>query len=338
MRRPSVLSCCLIVATMAVTAGCSTGGDDDAATTTTAAATTSSEATSTTEAASSEGEEDDGDDICPSTAELETVVGGPVEVDGNSGASMSASLEGSISYVYSGCEAELTEGGQGTVSITRIDSAQIDGVEVEGSVFTQLRDAAVADFAEDGFEQLAELGAEAYRDGSQVVFLSGDVVVFVEVDVDGEASVDAALEVAAALISSDETIPSDDLDCEVLGAMVSESFGDVTDTAVSGGSMIIGDLQFETTGCQADHSEGNETSIDVTDASVWQEWIAAKESSTFTSSLTEPEVGEHDAFDDGERLVVDDGDRPWVIEASGDDLDPDPAAVRLSLAELAVGR
>lgn len=338
MRRSPVLVHCVLAASVVVFAGCSSGGDDAATTTTTTTAetTSTSEAASTTEGGA--GGTDDGDEVCPATSELETVIGGPVDVERSSGMRLSGSFERAISFAYDGCEARLTEGGQGEVSVSRIESAEVDGADVEGSVFAQLRDAAMADFEEEGFELLAELGAEAYRDGSEVVLLADDAMVFLEAEVDGEESVDAALEVAAALISSGQQLSPDDPDCEALGALAAETLGEISDTAVSGGSTIIGDLQFQTSGCRADHVNGDETSIDVTDASIWADWLAAKEASMFSASYVEHVIDGRDAFDDGDFLFVDDGDRPWVIEASGDDLDPDPAAVRLSLAELALGR
>jgi hypothetical protein len=340
MRRTDVLLHAVLAAIVVSTAGCGSGGDGEASPTSDPSVTSSTpspEDRSGTTAVAGDGGEGGGDAICPSAAELETALGGPVQVESSSGASMSGSMEMSISFSYEGCDVELSEGGQGQVSISRVTAAEVDGEQQDGSVFEVLRDAASADFDDDGFEQLAELGAEAYRDGTQVVFLDDDVMVFVEVEVDGEESVDASLDMAAALIGSSQPIPSEDLDCSVLGQLAPEDFGPVTDVSVSGGSTSIGDLDLQRTGCGADHENGYESSITVTEASQWQAWIAAKEGSTFSARYSEVDVAGRAGFDDGERLVIDDGDSPWVITASGDDLDPDPAGVRLRVAELALG-
>lgn len=340
MRRNSVILNGLVAAAIVLTSACSSDGEDGS-TDTTASEQSTTDPDATPEASGNEGDDDgsdanDGNDICSSTAELESVLGGPVDSGSGSGMSTAGSLEGSISYQYEGCDLELTEGGQGTVSIARITAAEVDGEPVEGSVFADLRDAAAAAFEEDGFELLAESGAEAYRDGHEVVFLADEAVVFVEVEVDGEESVDAALELMAALIDPPEPIPAEDLDCRALGALAPESFGEVTDVSVTGGGTIIDDLQFQRTGCGAEHANGHETTITVAEASLWDDWVAAKEASSFSAHFAELDVSGHAAFDDGEDLVIDDGDSPWVVSASGDDLEPDPAAVRLAVAELAL--
>lgn len=327
MRRPSVLVH-LFVAGLALTAGCSSSGDDRAATTTTSPP--EDPATTTTVGAEQEGERD----TCPDPAAMGALVGRPVDPDRTGGFRMAGSTElTSISYQYDGCDLELTDDGEGTISVVRITEAEVDGETVEGSAYDALDQRAMADFAADGFGPLTEL-PDSYRDEQQVVFRTGRVMVFVEVEVDGEKSFDAGLEMAQALADGRVTIPADDLDCMELGALAPSSFGALIETSSTSGSSAIDDLSFDRTGCTVDHAAGHETSFSVTDASIWEEWVAAMSSSGLTAYYEAVEIDGYAAFDDGDALTVDDGDHPWVISTRGDDLGPDPADLRRRIAEL----
>ncbi len=71
--------------------------------------------------------------------------------------------------------------------------------------------------------------------------------------------------------------------------------------------------------------------------------MAASEDSSFTSSYEAVEVLGRRAFDDGDRLVIDDGttepgDSPFEIETTSTTLDEgQQAELRITLAELALG-
>lgn len=322
----------VVIVGLLLLVGCSVGGDDAATTTSTTAAPPSTSVAST--ATSIDDTEQGSIAGCPDHDEVEAVLGGPVRLDRSGGSAMSGDFETSVSYGYSSCEIELVDGGQGSVVVSRVTSAEVDGEPVDGSVFPVLRDRAEADFDEDGFEALAELGADAYRDGREVVYRSGDVMVLVSVEVDGEDSFEAALDLAGALISSGLELPRENLDCRILDGIAPPDMGPVVDTSFSGRGSTVGDVTVEANGCVATHESGAESSVSVASAEVWDGWVRAKTDSVFTSTFTEVDVAGRSAFDDGDELVVDDGDQPLIIEASGDDLDPDPAAVRLAVAEL----
>ena len=96
-------------------AGCGTGGDDAATSTTTAPTSTSTTAATTTTGST---EPVDAEAVCPDTAAVEELVGGPVDRQGSGGGVSSSDAEGnSLSYSYQGCAYELSEGGQGEVAV-----------------------------------------------------------------------------------------------------------------------------------------------------------------------------------------------------------------------------
>ena len=73
----------------------------------------------------------------------------------------------------------------------------------------------------------------------------------------------------------------------------------------------------------------------LTDASSWDAWVEAKQSSGFTASYEASTLGEHAAFDNGKELFVDDGDHPLRVTASGSTLSAeDSSALRAALAQL----
>lgn len=334
MRRSSTPSIATIVVGLILVAGCGSGGDESSSTTAGAdRPSTTTEPTTTTDSTDEPGR--DGSAAgCPDKAELEVVLGGPVELGSSSGTSMSFNLTRSVSYAHRSCDVELTGGGRGSVTVARVTSAQVDGEHLDGSVFPVLRDAAEAAFDEKGFEAIAEMGVEAYRDGREVVYLSGEVMVFVGVEVDGEESLEAAVDLVGALVAAEHVLSADGLDCRFLDGVAPSEFGPVASTSSSGRGSTVGEVTVEADGCGAVHASGTESSISVAPAEVWDGWVRAKTDSVFTSVFTEVVVAGRWAFDDGKRLVVDDGDQPLIVEASGDGFDPDPAAVRLAVAEL----
>lgn len=343
MPRPSSIGPALLtLALLFASTGCS--DDDDGSAATTSAAPPSSTGSST---AGGDGEddgdgraEDDGDDDldCIDASAVESLVGGPVDRDRGSGTSISGGFGTSgvnyVSYHYDSCDYDLVEGGQGQLSVLRVTSAEVGGEPLEGSVFETMRESARTNFVDEGFEPLGELGVEAFRDGHKAVFRSESAMVFVDVEIDEERSVDAAMEVVGALTASPEPIPADDPDCDALAALVSDSFGASTEVRVLGGATSIGDFELQRSGCVSFHTDGYEVSISVADGSKWDAWVEAMRTSSFTSLYTDVEVAGHEAYDDGTELVVGDRANPLIITASGDDLEPDTAGARLRLAEL----
>lgn len=320
--------------------GCSTGGDD-AAPSTTSAATSSTEPTETTPTTgSTTSSEPGGSGIaeadCPDTDAVAELVGAPVERQASFGGVSNSDLDGnSLGYSYQGCEYELTGDADGEVAVTRITEHDADG-----SIFAAAEATVLADFAEDGLEPLPDLGDDAYRSGSEVAVLVGDVMVFVEAsDSTGETSPDLTLELTEAVLSEGAGLLAEtELDCEELGAIAPISFGTVESTGPAPGTTIIDELTITTEGCQLDFDRGTSGRVGVTSGGQWDAWLAAERGSMFTVEYTSLEIAGHRAFDDGDTLLVDDdAEHPLRINSDGNGLGPDPADLRRRLAELALG-
>ena len=313
-------------------AGCSAGGDDAAAPTTAPTSTTTATTTTTTTGST---EPVDAEAVCPDTAAVEELVGGPVDRQMSGGGVSSSDAEGnSLSYSYQGCAYELSEGGQGEVAVTRITEHDADG-----PVFDALEADVLRDFDDDGIEPLPDLGDDAYRVGSELAVLTGDVFVMVEVrDDDGEPSAALTRDLTEAILSEGSgLLATSDLDCDELAVVAPVEFGAI-DVAMSfPGTTFIDDFSLTTEGCSLTFDTGLDGEIQVAPADQWEPWLAAEQGSLFTVRYTSLEVAGHRAFDDGETLIVeDDPAHPLRVTSEGDDLDPEAAEVRRLLAELAL--
>ena len=341
-RRRRTVVAALAATTLAFLSSCGTSGGNVAASSTTAS-TTAAATTTTKETPPSA---DKGD--CPSADAVAGVVGGPVDKSRSTGFDSSTSggislgsedgVEDTmevLSFSYSGCSYELTEGGQGEVSVARITSETLDG----SALYTAVEKAARADAESDGFEPLEGVGDNAYRDGKEVVVRTGDAMLFVSfTDANDDDSLEKATTLASAVVPLGLKGDGAGVDCDLLAAGVPAAFGAVDDTRMSGGSTGIGDLTIDTEGCQIIFADGSGGDVMVGDPSKWDAWVTATGKSSFTAQFVEVAIGERSGFDDGKMLLVDDGDAPLRITASGDDLDPGTAELRVALAELVLGR
>lgn len=320
--------------------GCSTGGDDAAAPTTTARATTTATTASTTTTTTGTTEPFDSESVCPATDAVEALLGRPVDRQVSGGGVSSSDLEGnSLSYSYQGCSFDLDDGAQGEldgeVAVTRITEHDADG-----SIFDAVEADALTDFDEDGLEALPDLGDDAYRTGTELAVLLGDVMVFVEgLDEDGDASMDLTRELAESLLSEGGGLLTEpDLDCDEIGAFAPPSFGTLDSTGSAPSTVIVDEVTLNMDGCVLDFDGGRTGRVSVAPADQWDAWLAAERASMFTVQYTALEIDGHRAFDDGETLLVDDDpERPLRITSEGDDLGDGQADLRRRLAELALG-
>ena len=109
----------------------------------------------------------------------------------------------------------------------------------------------------------------------------------------------------------------------------------VTDTTQSGGSIGFDDLTITTVGCSLELDDCRKVTISVADGKDWDAYVKAKSSSLFSSSFQRLSVGELSAYDDGQSLIVDDGQHPLEVETDELDLDAVTAAeLRVALAEM----
>lgn len=311
---------------------CSAGGDERGSDTTAAKAdrTTTTKATTTTADPTVDPDREPGE--CPTTTEVAELVGGPVDRSQSLGGNVSVSLGGdSVAYSYEGCSYELTEGGQGEVGVDRISTEDDLG---GATLYERLESVARDDAEGDGFTQLDDLGDDAYRDGAKAVVRTAGAMTFVSYDdPEGEEAFDPARTVAEAVLALDLG-SAEQPDCDAIEAAAEDAIGEVDRTIPSGGFIGVNDVSLTTRGCSVTFADGAEVDVAVTDPGQWDEWVAAKGDSMFTATFEEVTLGEQRAFDDGEVLIVDDGDQPLRVSADGDDLDPDPAEIRLALAEL----
>jgi hypothetical protein len=333
--------------------GCGTSGDDAAAPTTsreTSATVTSTTTASTTEPVDDGPEDDEFDaaSVCPATDAVEELLGRPVDRSVSGGGVSSSDLEGnSLSYSYQGCSYDLEDDGEGEsesgggtgvdgeVAVTRITEHDADG-----PIFDAVEADVLADFDEDGLEALPDLGEAAYRTGTELAVLLGDVMVFVEgLDEDGDASMDLTRELAESLLSEGGGLLTEpDLDCDEIGAFAPAAFGTLDFAGSAPSTIIIDEVTLNMDGCVLDFNGGRSGRVSVAPADQWHAWVAAEQASMFTVQYTAFLIDGHRAFDDGETLLVDDDpERPLRITSEGDDLGDDQADLRRRLAELALG-
>lgn len=326
-----------------LTTGCSTGGDDASAPTTTASATPAAPTTASTSATTgSTGttEPFDGESVCPATDAVEALLGRPVDRQVSGGGVSSSDLEGnSLSYSYQGCSFDLEDGPEGEldgeVAVTRITEHDADG-----SIFDAVEADVLADFDEDGMEALPDLGDDAYRTGTELAVLVGEIMVFVEgLDEDGDASPDLTRELTESLLSEGGGLLTEpDLDCDEIGTFAPTSFGTLDSTGSAPSTIIIDEVTLNLDGCVLDFEGGRSARVGVGPADQWHAWVAAEQASMFTVQYTAFLIDGHQAFDDGETLLVDDDpEQPLRITSEGDDLGGDQADLRRRLAELALG-
>ena len=316
-------------------AGCGSGGDSASTTTTTRRPVSTTTTTTTTEATTTSGAESGRTAVCPESAKVAEVMGGPVDRAQSMGGSGSLNTDGtSLSYEDRGCSFEFSDGADGTVSVTRVMSHN-----ATGSFFDAAEAAAKADFAEDGMEPLDDLGEDAYRSGTDIVILVDGTMVFVSAaGADDEDSAEMARELAESILSEGSSLVSEgSMDCDALGSMAPESFGTLDSTGSSSGSILIDELNLETEGCHLEFDGGASGSVTVAPGDQWDAWVAAESNSMFTVRYTALEIDGHRAFDDGETLFVEDDEaHPLIITSEGDDLDADQLGLRQRIAELAL--
>lgn len=329
--------------------GCSAGGDDDAAPTTTAPATTAAPTTASTTATTGTTEPFDSTSVCPATDAVEALVGRPLDRQVSGGGVSSSDLAGnSLNYSYQGCSWDLAtgegggEGGgdpdaelDGEVAVTRITEHDADG-----PIFDVVEADVLTDFDEDGMEALPDLGDDAYRTGTELAVLVGEIMVFVEgLDEDGDASMDLTRDLAESLLSEGGGLLTEpELDCDEIGAFAPATFGTLDFAGSAPSTIIVDEVTLNMDGCVLDFDGGRTGRVSVAPADQWLDWVAAEQASMFTVQYTALEIAGHRAFDDGETLLVDDDpERPLRITSEGDDLGPDQADLRRRLAELALG-
>lgn len=269
------------------------------------------------------------EDDCVPDDEVATVVGGQVDLTVSFGGS-----SGEIGYSYEGCSYDVV-GTEGSVGIVRLSNDGLDGAEL----YDALEAAAAASSDEDGFEQIDDLGDEAYRDGRKLVVLHGPQVLLLAYSPTGDSddrNPDKALRVALAVLPID--LSGKPIGCDAVGAALVDEFGPVASTMPGGGVDAVNDASLEYQNCTITFDDGGEADVGVADAAPFAEWVAGKKDSVFSTTFEATSVGELRAFDNGDELFVDDGAQP--LRVSSDDLDlgdEEAAELRLSLAELAVG-
>jgi hypothetical protein len=168
-------------------------------------------------------------------------------------------------------------------------------------------------------------------------------VIWVEVEPPGGAepgSDNPAVELAESAL--DEDLRVDASGCARLEPFVADEVGSVTEGIPHTSYVGFDDVEITAEGCAVTLEDGTEVTIAVSDADGWDAWLANNEDSDFNVTYRSLEVRGRRAFDDGGRLVVDDGtselgDSPFEIETSSTTLDDaEQAALRVELAELAL--
>lgn len=333
------------LAALAGVAGCSSGGDSGSAATTTTAKVTTTDPRSTTTRGGTDGPDRPGGD-CPGSDDVAEVIGGAVHRTPTGGTSFSSDSNGkAVSYSYQGCDYEVTEGPDGDITVAHITSSEIDGQAgpTGSELFDALATAAQAEAADDGFEPLTGIGDEAYRDGDRIVARTAAGVLVVSVDgADGDPDQKATEALARAMARRSPALTVAQFDGAGACPDIDDAVGQALDSPVSGngpsgGTSGVGDATLDWSGCHFDLEGDGEAQVGMGKADEWDAWVAAKLDSPFTSFYDEVTVGELSGFDDGEKLVIDTGDDPLLVETSGGDLGPDQATLRVDLARLALG-
>jgi hypothetical protein len=314
------------------------GTNDDASEAPDAEATTSAEPPAAT-VAPSPPIEDYGTQQCPSAAAVGAITGTELEQMPWGG----SSFTGDISTSSSGCsyapvDAESMFDDQITISRLATEAP------LSKRLFDVLDASTLADADENGFRRLDDLGDGAALDGREVVVRDGDTVIWVEAEPPGGAepgSNNPAIDLAASAL--DEGFGIDATGCSELEPFVAEQVGPVAEAIPHTSYVGFDDVEITAEGCAVTLDDGTEVTIAVSDAAGWDAWLANNEDSDFTVSYRSLEVLGRRAFDDGNRLVVDDGtsepgDSPFEIETSSTTLDDgQQAALRVELAEVALG-
>ncbi|MBX3284589.1 MAG: hypothetical protein KF703_04525 [Actinobacteria bacterium] len=319
------------LASLLVLAACSGSGQAEGPTA--ATSTSKPPGTTTTESrrtTTTEGDDDVVDEEqCVPTEVVAEVVGQPVERQLSFGGS-----GGEVSYSYAGCSYDVADG-DGSVGIGRVSGEELDGPEL----YDALEADAAASSDEDGFERVDDLGDEAYRDGRRLVVLHGPQVLLLAYTPTGDTddrNPDDALRVAMAVLDLDAS--ADPIDCDPIGDALVDEFGSVESTSGGGGFDSVNDATLEYQSCTITFDDGGEAEVGVADAGPFADWVAGKRDSIFNTTFEATSVGELRAFDNGDELFVDDGDRP--LRVTTDELglaDEAAAELRISLAEAALG-
>jgi hypothetical protein len=284
--------------------------------------------------------EDYGTDQCPTAEAVGEVLGSEVEQGPWGGTSFSGDLTTSSSGCsYSPVDAESMFDDQVTISRLSVDVALAD------RLFEVMDRAAVADVDENGFTPLADLGDGAVLDGREVAMRVGDAIVWIEVEPEGGAEPGAdnpAIDLAAAAVDL-ELSGEDPPRCDALEGFVADELGPVADGIPHSKYLGFGDTEITGEGCAVELEDGTEVTIAVSTAEAWDAWLDDNEDSDFNVTYRSLDVLGRPSFDDGNRLVVDDGttgpgDSPFEIESSSTTLDEaQQAKLRIALAELAIG-
>lgn len=275
---------------------------------------------------------------CPDTDDVAEVLGGPVEDTASGGGKAGLSL----GWSYQGCGYDLVDG-DGSAGIVRItvDRTTVADDDAATADFALLEAAARAEFADDGFEPLDDLGDDAYRDGTTVAVRQGAQMYFVSIDDPADDGAGATLDdvraAAGEILDVDLSLDGDRL-CESLDAAIGTALGDTVGTKPRNGVVGIEELSFETGGCSTSLGDGRDVDVDVADAEDWDAWVEAKRASTFVESYEATEVDGRAAFHAEDGLFVDDGEQPLLVTSEDLGLDADAEAeLRVALAELALG-
>jgi hypothetical protein len=217
-------------------------------------------------------------------------------------------------------------------------------VALADRLFEVMDRAAVSDVDENGFQIIDDLGDGAVLDGREVAMRTGDAIVWIEVEPEGGATPgtdNPAIDLAEAALAL-EVDGGDPPGCAVLEGFVADELGPVADGIPHSKYLGFGDVEITGEGCAVELEDGTEVTIAVSVADQWDAWLADNADSDFNVTYQSLEVLGRPAFDDGDRLVVDDGtsgpgDSPFEIESSSTTLDEaQQAKLRIALAELAI--
>ena len=328
--RPRVLVGVAVVGLCAVlVTGCGASGGEDGAASTTTRRTTTTTSTTVPRSTTTAGGTESGDDGCPSA----DAVGGLVQADvrrSSSGGGESSTDGPDVSYT--GCA--YRDDGEGHITIVRLSSD-----EVTSDLFAALDEQAKADDLTEGFVPVDGIGDAAYRDGTEIVVKAGGTMLFVSGGSPGSKTPSEdtvrARKLAKALATAG--LAPDALDCDALAPKVAAVLGPVESSFGGSGSIVVDEVTLDTKGCNVDLADGTSASVNVAPSDQWDAWAKANEASSFTVAYSSTTIGERAAFDDGDALVVDDGDQPLRVTTEGFGAPEDEAALRVRLAELALG-
>jgi hypothetical protein len=333
--RHLVATACLVAVT-----GCAASGGQDAAATTSLSTTTSE---FTGDGAPPEDLGPDGGTGtagCPSASAVGQVLG--TEVD--RAIHISFNLTGMLSTSTDGCSYRPSEGAGEAVTISRISRNPFDDEPTSGRLFDAIERAAIEELDIWGFGSI-DGADDAYLAGRKVVVRSDRAMWFVAhepADGPDPGSENPALDVFEDLIALD--LAGDERpDCDAIAAVVADQVGPVIDTVPSGGFVGVDDVSITTSGCRLELADGAELVVDVAPGDAFDDWVQAKEGSSFATSFEPLEVAGRRAFSTGDELVVDDSssgedDSPFEIVVPAGTLSATAhRELQVALAELAIG-